>query len=158
MVIATKFRTRFDENYKSEVFNTDVGEDEDLVQHHMAAECDVNTIMKRYEKTGELHHVAAQAAEYGDFYDVTDYKSGMERLIAADALFMELPAAIRDRFNNDPAKFVAFATDEKNLDELRSMGLAEPLPPDPVAPITRKDLEEVMGVSPSEKTGSSGDQ
>jgi len=155
-----KFRTRFDEAYQKnkEVFWTSPGDDEDLVQHHMAAECDINTIMKRYEKTGELTHIASQAAAYGDFYDVTDYKTGTERLMAADALFMELPASIRDRFHNDPAKFVDFATDEKNLEELRSMGLAEPAPHDPVVPITRKDLEELLPEKGAKPTGKTGDQ
>lgn len=139
-----KFRTQYDDPSKNVVFWTDPGADEDLVQHHMQAECDINTIMARYEKTGELTHVANLAGEYGDYYDVTDYKTGAERLILAEALFMELPARLRDRFNNDPAQFIGFATDEKNIDELRSLGLAEPLPPDPVVPITRKDLEEVM--------------
>ncbi|QCQ85100.1 internal scaffolding protein [Blackfly microvirus SF02] len=149
-----KFRTRFDETYQKnkKVFWTDVGEDENLVQQHMAAECDVNTIMKRYENSGVLTHVQSQAAEFGDFYDVTDFKTGTERLMATQALFMELPASIRDRFNNDPAKFIDYATDEKNLEELRKMGLAEPLPPDPVVPITRKDLEEVMTPKAASKT------
>lgn len=151
MVKATRFRTKYDENYHSEIFWTEPGEDEDLVQHHMQAECDVNTIMARYERTGELQHVASMAAEYGDYYDVTDYKTGAERLLAAEALFMELPARLRDRFNNDPAQFIGFATDEKNIDELRSLGLAEPLPPDPVVPITRKDLEEVFAPEGAKK-------
>lgn len=155
-----KFRTRFDAKYQEQkqIFWTDPfgkqmpGEDEDLVQHSMAAECDINTIMARYQKTGELTHVASQAAIYGDFYDVTDYKTGQERLLEADALFMELPAKLRDRFDNDPAKFVAFATDEKNLDELRELGLAEPAPVEPEAPITRKDLQELVTPKAAPKT------
>lgn len=153
-----KFRTRFDESYQSmkEVFWTGSfdkqmpGEDEDLVQHSMQAECDINTIMARYQKTGELTHVGSQAAIFGDFYDVTDYKAGQERLIQADALFMELPAKIRDRFNNDPAQFIEFATDEKNIDELRSMGLAEPASPTTGAPNTRKEegKQETPAASP----------
>ena len=86
----TKFRTEFDDPSKNKVFWTDPGEDEDLVQHHMAEECDINVIMRRYQQTGELTHVAGMAGEYGDFYDVTDYKTGTERLMAAQELFMEL--------------------------------------------------------------------
>lgn len=156
-----KFRTRFDESYNKnkQVFWTDVGEDENLVQQHMAAECDVNTIMKRYEQTGDLRHVTDVAGEFGDFYDVTDFKSGTERLMAIQSLFMEIPASIRDRFNNDPAKFVEYATNEKNIEELRSMGLAEPAPADPVVPITRKDLEELVAPKAAPKTQpAKGDQ
>ncbi|QCQ85090.1 internal scaffolding protein [Blackfly microvirus SF02] len=139
-----KFRTKYDDPSDNIVFWTDPGADEDLVQHSMQAECDINTIMARYSSTGDLTHVKESAAEYGDFYDVSDYKTGQDRLIAVQALFMELPATLRDKLNNDPAQFIEYATDEKNIEELRSLGLAEPLPPTPVAPITRKDLEEVL--------------
>lgn len=157
-----KFRTKYDEDYQDGLnysFWTDVGEDENLVQHSMQAECDVNTIMARYQKTGELSHIAGMAGEYGDFYDVSDYKSGTERIMAAQSLFMELPSSIRDRFHNDPAKFIEFATDEKNIEELRSMGLAEPAPQKPEAPLTRKDFEELTKPKGAvKKDPNSGDQ
>lgn len=148
-MVATKFRTQFDDNYKSSVFDTDVGEDEGLVQQNMAAECDINNIMAKYQKTGELTHLAAIAGQYGDFSDVTDYKTGLERIYAADDLFMELPSSIRDRFDNDPAQFVEFATNKENLEELREMGLA-PRPPEPKPTQTAKGPE---GETPPGKTG-----
>lgn len=131
-----KFRTQFTP-YKAEIFYTDPGEDEDLVQQHMRDECDVNVIMARYQKTGELTHLSALAGQYGDFSDVLDYRDGLERIMAADAAFMELPSSIRDRFNNDPAKFVDFCLDEGNIDELRKMGLAPNLPPEPEPQIVK---------------------
>lgn len=109
-----------------------VGEDT-LVQQNMAGETDINNIMAKYQKTGLLTHVARYAGNYGDFSEVPDYKTGVERVMAAEEMFMSLPAKIRDRFNNDPGKFIEFATDEKNLEEMRSMGLAPeaPMPPEP---------------------------
>lgn len=80
--------------------------------------------MAKYQKTGVLTHVNQYAGQYGDFSGVPDYKTGLERIQAADEMFMSLPAKIRDRFSNDPANFIAFATDEKNLEEMREMGLA----------------------------------
>lgn len=127
-----KFRTQYTP-YKAEIFFTDPGDDEDLVQQHMRDECDINVIMARYQKTGELTHIASQAALYGDFSDVPDYKTGIDRILAADELFMELPSSIRDRFGNDPAQFLEFATDASNEDELVEMGLAT-RPPKNVEP------------------------
>lgn len=111
----------------------EIGEEPSLVQQHLQDETDINHIMRKYERTGELRHIQTMAAEYGDFSDVPDYKSAMERIMAADSLFMELPAVVRDRFGNDPAQFVEFASDEKNIEELRKLGLAPeaPLPPEP---------------------------
>lgn len=128
-----RFRTQYDPDYKSEVFWTDAGEDEGLVQQHMRDECDINIIMAKYKATGELTHVREGAAQFGDFSAVLDYQEAANRIIEADALFMELPASVRDRFTNDPGKFLDFATNPDNLEEMRSMGLAPPapLPPQP---------------------------
>lgn len=139
-----RFRTQFTP-YQASVFFTDPGEDEDLVQQHMRDECDVNVIMARYQKTGELSHLGAIAGSYGDFSDVGDYKEGLERIIAADAAFMELPSSIRDRFHNDPAKFIDFCVDPENLDELREMGLA---PPKRVTPSVKVENVEDLRSEP----------
>lgn len=104
-----------------------------LTQQSLAAETDINAIMRKYEKTGVITHVARYAGEYGDFSGVPDYKTGLERIMAADEMFASLPARIRDRFGNDPANFIEFATNPENLPELRKMGLApeEAPPPKP---------------------------
>jgi len=95
-----------------------------LTQQNMAADTDINNILAKYRSTGVLTHVAKYAGQYGDFSAVPDYQPGLEMVIAAEDMFMSLPSSIRDRFHNDPAQFIDFATDEKNIDELRSMGLA----------------------------------
>jgi len=117
-----RFRTQYDEP-KHGVFSTEVGT-ESMVQQQFAEETNVNSIMAKYQKTGLLTHVARYAGTYGDFSGVPDYKEGLERIMAAEDMFMSLPAKIRDRFNNDPAQFIQFATDEGNLEEMRKMGLA----------------------------------
>lgn len=134
-----RFRTQFDDDYRADIFATEVGEDEGLVQQHMKDECDVNVIMARYQATGELTHVNQLAGEYADYSNVMDYQAGLDLIMAADELFMELPSKVRDRFKNDPAAFLDFATDPSNLDEMREMGLAPkkefPVPV-PSAPLT----------------------
>lgn len=122
----------------------EIGEDPGQVQQHLAEETDINNIMAKYRRTGELRHVTSMAGEYGDFSNVPDYKTAMEHIMQADALFMELPAKVRDRFGNDPAQFIEFATDEKNLDELRKLGLAPEAPRAP-EPQLVKVVEEPKG-------------
>lgn len=104
-----------------------------LTQQHLAEETDINYILAKYQKTGVITHVAKFAGQYGDFSGVPDYKTGLEMVMAADDMFMSLPSSIRDRFGNDPAQFIAFATDEKNHDEMIKMGLA-PRPAEPPKP------------------------
>jgi phage internal scaffolding protein len=109
------------------------GPEESLVQQSLSADTDINNIMAKYKKTGQFTHVGRMAGEYGDFSNVPDYKTAMEQIMASNELFMELPAKVRERFGNDPAQFITFATDEKNIEELRKLGLAPeaPKPPEP---------------------------
>ncbi|AXL14715.1 internal scaffolding protein [Microviridae sp.] len=98
------------------------------VQQSMAADCDINNIMKKYEKTGVLQHVARYGGSYGDFTVLPDFHTAMNKMIEAQEMFMSLPASIREKFNNDAGAFVEFAVDEKNIDEMRKMGLSKEAP------------------------------
>ena len=93
-------------------------------------ECDLNVLMKKYEKTGVLPPARGQP-RYVDAFDLPSYQEALTVLSEADRAFMALPARVRGEFDNDPEKFVAFASDPQNVDRLRSLGLADPVPPAP---------------------------
>lgn len=107
---------------------TPVGE-VSLTRQEFADECDINTIMARYEKTGGQMPVPGREPQYLDLTGLPDFQAAMQMMIDADNAFMSLPAGIRRDFDNDPAKFVEFAEDRKNLDQLREWGLAPPEKP-----------------------------
>lgn len=90
------------------------------------AECDINNILKQYKKTGIISHINAAAAKgtYQDLPDQVDYQEALNTVIRAEESFATLPSAVRDRFGNDPAEFMAFMADPKNIDEAISLGLA----------------------------------
>lgn len=90
--------------------------------------CDINNILERFERTGELPSMNGNAM-YGDFADVPEYLESLNIVRAAESQFMSLPAKLRDRFHNDPAKFLAFVGDNKNYDEAVELGLLAPKPP-----------------------------
>jgi len=91
-------------------------------QQHFRDECDINTILERFNITGQLR-VGSVQPKYGDFSGITDYQSALNAVMAAQDSFLELPAKIRAKFDNDPALFVQFASDEANRDEMKTMGL-----------------------------------
>ena len=91
-------------------------------QQHFRDECDINTILERFNITGQLPAGSVQP-QYGDFSGITDYQSALNAVMAAQDSFLELPAKIRAKFDNDPALFVEFASDEANKDEMKAMGL-----------------------------------
>ena len=92
-------------------------------------ECDINTILRRFGVTGHLPLTAVQPLA-GDFTGINDYQEALNTVMAADANFLRLPSAIRERFNNDPRQFVDFCLDSGNIEAVRELGLA----PRPVAP------------------------
>ena len=54
--------------------------------------------------------------------------SAMNVIRAAQEAFMDMPAAVRDRFGHDAAKFVDFVNDESNYDEALKMGIVNKRP------------------------------
>lgn len=95
-------------------------------QQHQADETDINLIVKRYTQTGVLPQSALQPL-YGDF-ETMDFHTAQNRVRAAQEAFMLIPAEIRARFENDPGKFVDFATNPENRDELVKLKLLDPPP------------------------------
>ncbi|QXP08352.1 MAG: internal scaffolding protein [Arizlama microvirus] len=96
---------------------------ESLVQQSAKDECDVNRIMEKFNKTGLLPQIIKEKPQYGDYSGVADYQTAQNTVIKAQEQFLALPAKVRDRFDNDPAEFLAFATDASNKKEMGSLGL-----------------------------------
>lgn len=99
-----------------------VGENS-MTQQHMKESCDINVIMKKYEKTRLLEHVNHRQGQYGDFTLAPDYHTALNQLHAAQEMFMELPSKLRERFANDPGNFLDFVSNPENVDEMRELGL-----------------------------------
>lgn len=104
--------------------------DDGMTRQEFAAECDINVLMARYERTGVLNHFSSKEPQYLDLTAMPDdLMAAMSMMDAAAASFMRLPATVRREFDNDPMKFVAYAEVPENLPKLREWGLA---PPEPV--------------------------
>lgn len=118
-------------------------EDPSLALQSAVEESDINTIVRRFGLTGQLPTDVA-VPQFVDFEDVFDFQSAMNTVIAAEKAFMQLPADVRKRFNNDPQEIVAFVSDERNRDEAKKLGLLMP-PPEP-----DHLLEAVRALKPKE--------
>lgn len=102
---------------------------------------DINKIMAKYEKTGVLIDPDGFTRQptYGDFTEVKNYHEMMIAIRNVERAFDQLPAPIKNRFENDPQKLILFLDDPQNKDEAIKLGLiqaetpAEPVIP-PVAP------------------------
>ena len=114
-------------NYDTDAASNESGlacEEPSLAQQHFKEECDINTILQKFNITGILPE-APLSPRYGDFSGIGDYHSAMNRVLAAKKEFEALPAQIRARFQNDPAQLIEFLQDENNRPEAEELGLVE---------------------------------
>ncbi|QCQ84945.1 internal scaffolding protein [Blackfly microvirus SF02] len=110
-----------------------------MTRQEFAEECDINVLMARYEKVGQLpQNLNGQVPQYLDLCDVPDFQEAFELVADASRAFMSLPAGVRAEFGNNPAEFVTFAENPANIEQMRAWNLAPPAPvvPEPVtAPV-----------------------
>lgn len=90
-----------------------------------AKECDVNHIMKKYMKTGQITHLAKVRGTYADVSAIPDLNEALSIVKQADESFSSLPAQVRKRFGNDPSQLLEFLKDPKNDEEAIQLGLKE---------------------------------
>lgn len=100
-----------------------------LTKQSFLEEVDINTIVRRFNLTGQLP-VGVRMPTYADFENVPTYQEAMNAIAEANQSFMMMPAEVRARFGNDAAAFVEFCSDERNREEAEKLGLVPP-PPTP---------------------------
>lgn len=96
-----------------------------LTQQSFKDECDINNIMARFEATGVLPDNPFEP-RFGDTTMLPDFHAAQNIIAQANETFAALPAKVRERFQNDPAQYLAFFSDADNHDEAVKLGLVNP--------------------------------
>lgn len=118
-----------------------------MTKQEFQFECDINNVIKSFKP----HHMAQMlqqnlnAGNYSDLPDSYDFQEALHLVKDAEAQFMTIPAKVRDRFGQDPAQFLMFLNDPRNLDEARSLGLAKPAPVEPPPVLVKMATEPKPG-------------
>lgn len=107
-------------------------EDASLTRQEFAQEADINNIMRKYASGLPPSPAGARPPLFGDFSNVPDYQTALNKVLDAQERFAELPSHVRKRFDNDPAKLLEFLASEDNRAEAVDLGLVDP--PHPVDP------------------------
>lgn len=102
-------------------------------KQEMAAACDINNIMKRFNETGSIDHLSITPPMNGDFTSSGDYRALLHRAMLAEKTFAALPSRLRNRFGQDPGQLMDFMNDPANEEEAFALGLIKRVP-DPVDP------------------------
>lgn len=125
----------YDVDQASFVSGLDTGP-ESVVQQSLAADADINVIVRRFGLTGTMPQVLNMPTS-GDFTGVTDFHEAANVVRRAQEEFLEVPADIRARFGNDPGQLIAFLGDDANRAEAIKLGLVKvpEVVPGVVAPV-----------------------
>lgn len=137
--VESRIKTRIESRgrYTQKRVALDMSGQQSMTKQSHAKECDINTILKNYKKTGLVDHININRGVYNQFIGVTDYHSALNAVIAAEEAFLSLPSGIRSKFDNDAGRFVKFVEDPNNEKALVEMGLAK---------AKVQDFEQAQGV------------
>lgn len=127
-----KFIVRGAFNYDADAVSEETGLkclDESKTVQSDFAESDINLIVERVLRTGVMPMTQAPPLNIDFSEQVFDFQSAQDMIIEANKSFAALPAKVRARFGNDPAKFVDFFSDPENIGEAVKLGLAVAVPP-----------------------------
>lgn len=109
-----------------------IGGGDSMTREAFADELDINKIVERYARGGQLPLTTADA-RYGDVSEVNDYKSALDFVFAAKDQLRDLPVAARKQLSSDPEAYWSRLDAAVDREGLVDLGLLEALPPvDPV--------------------------
>lgn len=113
-------------------------EDKGMTQQEFLFDSDINEIVRRFGLTGKLPD-DLRVPLSGDFTGIEDYHSAILAVRKAEEAFMEMPAELRARFNNDPQILMDFLADGTNRNEAVKLGLVQALVPPERSAVTAID-------------------
>ena len=117
-------RNGYETEYSSDDHGIDCSQD-GRTKQSFKEECDVNNIVNRWLKSGLMPSANVVPAQFLDVSEIPDYQTSLNLVNQANAMFANLPANVRDRFDNNPAKLLSFVQDKSNLEEAINLGLCE---------------------------------
>lgn len=100
-------------------------EEKTKTQQNFKDDTDVNKILEKYCRTGELPKFYKKP-EFGDFSTSLEFQEAQNILAHATQQFDQLPSKIKKRFSYDPSAFLEFMHDQNNIPEMVKLGLANP--------------------------------
>lgn len=101
-------------------------------------ECDINQIIARFDRTGLITHLKTNPGEYLDVAEVGTYREALHRVRAVEGAFYALSAEDRAKFDNSPARYLDWASQERTEDD---EPLAAPPTPDEQPAVTQPASE-----------------
>jgi len=117
-----KIQPKFRSTYNTGTLDYGITHTDGITEQHHTNACDINLILAQFMETGIMPPTNT-SPQYGDVSG-HNFQEAQNQIALAKTLFEELPEHVRYRFENQPYKFLEFAQDENNYDQMVEMGLA----------------------------------
>lgn len=90
-----------------------------------AAAADINVILRRAMQGAVPLPQPLEELVYADVSQITDFKEAKDRVTRAEQAFMQLDAAVRSFYENDPALFLDGFSSPEGLKKLEELGVVK---------------------------------
>lgn len=95
---------------------------EGLTEQAHKNQCDINMILKDYQRTGFIQHAKKHQGKYDDVSAI-DFQKAQNTVANVKTLFERLPALIRAEFNHEPGAFLEYVQNPANAKKLQQRGI-----------------------------------
>lgn len=96
---------------------------EEITKQSFKDECDIHIILSQYQKTGIINHITPNQPLYLDLPDQLDYQASLNIILEAQSAFETLPSGVRDRYGNNPERFLEALNDPSQREYLEEIGV-----------------------------------
>lgn len=138
-----KFEGEKDRAKVARFVEADFSKSPSLTSQAPAEEVDINKIIARVQK-GQVVMTSQGEPFYGDVSEMDGLQDAIIKVQEAEELFMQYPAQVREKFENNPVKLIDFLADANNHAEAVKLGLVVPRP----QPVTPPVPEQGAGSQP----------
>ena len=101
-----------------------------MTSQEFKEECNINVLLKKYTVQANLlglplSQVIPQPTSdnFGDFTNVDDFQTAMNKVAEINNMFSNLPSDIRAQCDNRPENFLRMCSDEKNFKAFAERGI-----------------------------------
>ncbi len=111
-------------------------------------DADINSIMKKFQKSGAMDHAQLHQGHYGDTTG-QDLQSAATIVANANSMFNDLPSSVRNKFENEPSRFLDFVQNADNQQEAYELGISL----SPAATLEAAEAAEAAETNPPQAGG-----
>lgn len=100
-----------------------VNNDPSKTDQQYKEDCDTNTILNKFMRTGQITHLAKRQGTFQDVSEIQDLSETLMIVKRAEQDFLQYPSKIRKKFNNSVTQMAEWLQDPDNNEEAVKLGL-----------------------------------